>query len=79
MRRKIVAALAAALVIAATSAAAEDDLLKNAQAAFKPIPSVVPSVKDNAVTHEKIELGKLLFFDPSSPPARSSAATPATI
>ena len=56
--------MAAALVIAATSAAAEDDLLKNAQAAFKPIPSVVPSVKDNAVTHEKIELGKLLFFDP---------------
>jgi cytochrome c peroxidase len=24
----------------------------------------VPAVKDNAVTHEKVDLGKLLFFDP---------------
>ena len=34
------------------------------QKSFKPIPSVMPAVKDNAVTHEKVELGKLLFFDP---------------
>ena len=41
-----------------------DDLLQPAQQTFKPIPSVVPAVKNNAVTHEKIELGKMLFFDP---------------
>jgi cytochrome c peroxidase len=27
-------------------------------------PSTVPALKDNAVTREKVELGKLLFFDP---------------
>jgi cytochrome c peroxidase len=25
---------------------------------------VVPALKDNAVTHEKVDLGKLLFFAP---------------
>jgi cytochrome c peroxidase len=38
--------------------------MKQAQEVFKPIPSMVPAVKDNAVTHEKVDLGKLLFFDP---------------
>lgn len=41
-----------------------DDLMQSAQQIFKPIPSVVPAVKNNAITHEKIELGKMLFFDP---------------
>lgn len=40
------------------------DLRQDANEQFKPIPSVVPAVKDNAITHEKIELGKKLFFDP---------------
>ncbi|MCG8511643.1 MAG: cytochrome-c peroxidase, partial [Rhodospirillales bacterium] len=31
---------------------------------FEAIPAVVPSVRDNAITYEKIELGKNLFFDP---------------
>ena len=31
---------------------------------FEVIPSIVPAVKDNAVTREKVELGKMLFFDP---------------
>jgi cytochrome c peroxidase len=38
--------------------------MKLALEAFKPIPSVVPAIRGNAVTHEKVELGKLLFFDP---------------
>jgi hypothetical protein len=41
-----------------------DDLMQSAQQVFKPIPSVVPAVKGNAITREKIELGKMLFFDP---------------
>jgi len=44
--------------------ASADELMEKAQAAFKPIPSVVPAVKGNAITGEKIELGKMLFFDP---------------
>ena len=61
--RTVRGALAALLVAAAAPASAED-LMKQAQDNFKPIPSIVPAVKDNAVTHEKVELGKLLFFDP---------------
>ena len=56
-------ALAAILVLAALPASA-DELMKKAQENLKPIPSVAPVLKDNAVTHEKVELGKLLFFDP---------------
>jgi cytochrome c peroxidase len=62
--RKIILALAAGATVAATSAFAEDSLMKQAQALFKPIPSIPPAVKDNAITHNKVELGKLLFFDP---------------
>ena len=56
--------IAAALLLISSQAFAEDDLMKAAQQTFKPIPSIVPSVKDNAVTHDKIGLGKVLFFDP---------------
>ncbi len=63
MRMVLGGALAAILAVVAAPASA-DDLMKKAQENFKPMPSVVPSVKDNAVTHEKVELGKLLFFDP---------------
>ena len=62
--RRFRLALAVAATALATSAFAEDSLMKQAQGLFKPIPSIVPSVKDNAVTRDKVELGKLLFFDP---------------
>jgi cytochrome c peroxidase len=41
-----------------------DDLMQAAQQRFKPIPSAAPAVKGNDVTREKVELGKMLFFDP---------------
>jgi cytochrome c peroxidase len=43
--------------------ASADELMQRAQETFKPIPSMVPAVKGNAVTREEIELGKMLFFD----------------
>jgi cytochrome c peroxidase len=53
------------LAFASLPALADDSSLqKDAAARFKPIPSMVPAVKDNAVTREKIELGRMLFFDP---------------
>ena len=61
--RKFLSA-AAVVVLASSPAFADDDLMKAAKQLFKPIPSVMPAVKENAVTHEKIELGKMLFFDP---------------
>lgn len=50
---------------AATGAAAGGDtLMGRARELFKPLPATLPVVRNNAVTHEKIELGKMLFFDP---------------
>lgn len=51
-------------ILALPTMAFAGDLRQDANEVFKPIPSVVPAVKDNAVTHEKVELGKELFFDP---------------
>jgi cytochrome c peroxidase len=63
--KRIAICLATLLLFAgATLPLRADDLMKSAQQTFKPIPSVIPAVKNNAVTHEKIELGKMLFFDP---------------
>ena len=44
--------------------AAANDLRETALEYFAPLPSTVPSVRDNPITPEKIELGKALFFDP---------------
>ncbi|BBF92443.1 cytochrome c biogenesis protein CcsA [Blastochloris tepida] len=53
------------LAFAGLPALADDAALqKEAAGHFKPIPSMVPAVKDNAVTRDKVELGKMLFFDP---------------
>ena len=63
MKRLLLAATV--LALASVPGLANDQaLLKDAQTYFKPIPSIVPAVKDNAVTREKIDLGKMLFFDP---------------
>ncbi|WP_338060765.1 cytochrome-c peroxidase [Bradyrhizobium valentinum] len=47
-----------------TQTSADDDLMRAARQIFKPIPSIMPAVKDHPVTHEKVELGKMLYFDP---------------
>jgi cytochrome c peroxidase len=63
--KRIVLSVASLVVFAGvTPLVRADDLMQSAQQTFKPIPSVLPAVKNNAVTHEKIELGKMLFFDP---------------
>nr|WP_309144916.1 cytochrome-c peroxidase [Bradyrhizobium sp. CCGB20] len=38
--------------------------MMEARQIFKPIPFAIPTIKDNPVTIEKAELGKMLFFDP---------------
>ena len=64
MRYALAGAVAAILAFSAAPVRAGNELMKRALQDFKPIPSVMPAVKDNAVTHEKVDLGKLLFFDP---------------
>lgn len=57
--------LATLVVLAlAGPAAAQDDLASRARALFEPIPEQVPETAGNALTPEKIELGKMLYFDP---------------
>ncbi len=53
-----------ALVAFASAPAFADELMQRAQQIFKPIPTTLPTVKGNTVTPEKIELGKMLYFDP---------------
>ncbi len=49
----------------APAAWADDyELLNMARGSFRPIPSMVPDVRGIAVTRQRAELGKMLFFDP---------------
>ncbi len=58
MKRTLPAALLF-LGTAASAALAADPLLEDARGLFEPIPLVVPAVKGNPVTREKVELGKI--------------------
>src|SRR5687767_13821853 len=53
--------LCAPVLLAAQSG---DALLLKAQKAFKPIPASAPALKTNPSNPAKVELGKMLFFDP---------------
>lgn len=61
MKRIITIILASTLWIGTAQA---NELREQALELFKPLPSTIPSVRDNPITTEKIELGKALFFDP---------------
>lgn len=54
------------LVIAFSTGIAwgKDDVMKRAQALFKPVPTKHPAQKDNPSNPAKIDLGKKLYFDP---------------
>ncbi|NBC14323.1 MAG: cytochrome C peroxidase, partial [Gammaproteobacteria bacterium] len=62
----ITRALLPLLLLIAASVQADDAALreKAESAGLEPIPYGLAEVKDNPVTREKIELGKMLFFDP---------------
>jgi len=64
MTRFVLYAASLSIFFAVGLSGRADDLMQAAQQRFKPIPATVPTVKDNPVTPEKIELGKMLFFDP---------------
>ena len=54
------------LLCTATTAVSQnaDALLQKAQKAFKPVPSSAPVLKSNPANPSKVELGKMLWFDP---------------
>jgi cytochrome c peroxidase len=45
-------------------ALAQDDLMARARQEFKPIPTTPPELPGNTATPAKVELGKMLYFDP---------------
>lgn len=47
-----------------TGPAAADPLLDEARSLFKPLPATAPVIKDNPATPEKVDLGRMLFFEP---------------
>ncbi len=63
MTRRILA-IGLLLVLAGGAAWGEDDLMKKAQASFKPVPKSAPVLAGNPANPAKIALGKMLFFDP---------------
>jgi cytochrome c peroxidase len=56
--------LLVAVLVSGACLADDGALLKKAQGLFRPIPENPPVLKGNIANSDKIELGKLLFFDP---------------
>ena len=49
---------------APSALAATDALLQTAREHFRPIPTEPPPLPGNPATPDKVELGKMLFFEP---------------
>jgi len=52
------------VMLAASVAWGKDDVMSQAQSIFKPVPAKPPVLKGNPSSWPKLELGKMLFFDP---------------
>lgn len=63
IKRPLTKALILSLGFMAGSAAA-DQLLDRARSTFEPIPKYPPVIDGNELTQSKVELGKMLFFEP---------------
>lgn len=65
MKKTLLVSAIALTLAAGTAAASDADLRELAKSAgLEPIPTALAEVKDNPITPVKIELGKMLFFDP---------------
>ncbi|GAB4278471.1 MAG: cytochrome-c peroxidase [Deferrisomatales bacterium] len=62
--KRIVTVVVVAWVGLGGSAGASQELWNRARESFRPIPSSPPDLEGNPLTDEKVELGKMLFFDP---------------
>jgi cytochrome c peroxidase len=51
-------------LLAAGPAIAQDELMRSAQSLFAPIPTQAPAVKGTETTPARVELGKMLYFEP---------------
>ncbi|WP_242343441.1 cytochrome-c peroxidase [Anaeromyxobacter terrae] len=62
--RSLALLLTLGVALGPASGAAKEDLLKAARARFEPIPAKPPALKNNPSTPAKVELGRMLYFDP---------------
>jgi len=56
--------LASVLVLGMAANVSAASLMEDATQMFQPIPFGIPEISGNAISNEKIDLGKALFFDP---------------
>ncbi len=64
MRRIVLATVPVVGLLLSGAALAQDGLMTEARDLFKPIPTAPPEIEGNPATAEKIELGRMLYFDP---------------
>ncbi len=64
MKRLPIALAIAAVTSFGVKSVSADALMDKARELFKPIPAEAPAQKDNPANPAKVELGKMLFFDP---------------
>ncbi|HQQ77071.1 MAG TPA: cytochrome-c peroxidase [Thermoanaerobaculia bacterium] len=62
--RLVAATLALLLASPAPSAEPARDLLVRARAVLKPLPAAAPAMKENPSSPARIDLGRMLYFDP---------------
>jgi cytochrome c peroxidase len=62
--RKLTAGSLALVLTLATSALAQDGIGKTARTLFQPIPDSAPALENNPASSARLELGKMLFFEP---------------
>lgn len=63
MKWKLLSSLVV-VMLAAGAAWGKDSVMSQAQATFKPVPAKPPVLKNNPATPGKVELGRMLFFEP---------------
>lgn len=64
MRTKLLSMLVLMAALVVSGPAFAEKLQADANKLFKPIPYAPPALKDNPMTLDKVELGKMLFFEP---------------
>ena len=52
-----------ALALCLSTSLVADELLDRAKGSFKPVPASLAEVEGRPITPEKVDLGKMLFFD----------------
>ncbi|HSP58824.1 MAG TPA: cytochrome-c peroxidase [Halomonas sp.] len=64
MQMRRIVLVMAGVTMTGSALATDDELMNRAQALFKPIPDSPPALEGNPSTPAKVELGKMLYFEP---------------